>query len=73
MPDVLHNGLACCLVPSCHKSFQRSVKILVSNVSVNDGKVPLSFLFSVILTFFELQELQIMILLFKKQAFSLDL
>ena len=48
-----------CLVLSCHISLQRSVKILVSNLSVKHSKVSFSFLLLVILTCFELQELQI--------------
>ena len=48
-----------CLVLSCHKSFHRSIEILVSTVSVKDSKESFSFLFLVILTVFELQELQI--------------
>lgn len=47
------------LVLSCHKSFQRFLKILVSNLSVKQSKVSFSFLLLVILTCFELQEFEI--------------
>ena len=61
-------------VLSCHKSFQRSVKILVSSLSVKHSKVSFSFLLLVILTCFELQEYYCRLtLLFKKQSFSQDL